>query len=494
MFNKSDNPDPRIKIGKKKITDLNDMAIYIEDLNKLAASPSLSGPIPEYWEYSHDLMDCYNMSWYRTMATSPEQRTKNGYHGDDVELTIMYDLNRKIEFKIINRRFVISANRHAFRRNIAFPIVNPEDGSTKYRLDEITLDCPLKFQFCEQENRDMFPYPTSPMFALLPLHDQLCAWRSKRDHVAKLLSILRIETNGADAETLRKTLNIMGVILDDIEGDINSIQFNYNWDAIDSQIQYLEETIKEQLAAYTQFDAMQAMGDRASAAESGMAVGAIAQGLSTHQNSIMSLYAEIARQCIFNRVVYSVKSEFPVNNYGNYSMVTIQQMALLSVIRVKPKMAKKVNERTTAANALSLLGTMKDSIPSEVAGYLAQQALFGQMPRKFAANFIKDKGASEQEIANATLQAQNQAQMLRQNEQAYMSNPIPYETNNMMETMSPEEIDQVVDGLTREQGGISPEVLNMEGQEGSLQTGLEGLTPESGGELANANSFAETMV
>lgn len=492
IFNKADNPDPRIKVGKKKITDINDLAIYIEDLNKLAASPSLAGPVPEYWEYAHDLGSCYNLNWYRTLATDPEQRTKNGYHGDDVELTIIYDLNRKIEFKIINRRFVISANKHAFRRNIAFPIVNPITGETTYHLDEFTLACPLKFRFCEQENRDAFPYPTSPVFSILPIHDKLCSWRAKRDHVSSLLSILRIQASASDSDTLRKTLNIMGGILDDIEGEVNTINFTYDYTPIDTEIAYLENTIKERLSSYTQFDAMQMMGDRASAAESGMAVGAIAQGLATHQNSIMALYADIARQCIANRVAYSPKSEFSVRNYGGYSTVAIQAMALNAIVRVKSKMAKKVSEKTTAANALALLGNMKDILPPEIMGYLAQQTMFGQMPRKFAENFVKEQTASKEEIQNATLQAQNTAQMLRSNQAAYENNPIPYEVENIMQTQTPEDIDAIIYGLN--QGTASPEVLDMPEQEGAMQTNLEGLTSDSGSALANTNSYGEAVL
>lgn len=501
VFNKAGTPDPRIKIGRNKITTVNDLAIYIEDLNKLAASPSLQGGVGQYWEYAHDLRDCYNLNYYHTYATDAEARTKSGYNGDDVELTILYDLTRKIEFKIINRRFVISANKKAFRRNVAFPIVNPITGETRYRVDEFCLDCPLKFRFEDPETRDYYPYPTSKLFSLLSLHDQLCAWRSKRDHVTKLVSILRIETNGADADSLRRAKNIMGYILDDVEGDVNTIKFDYNYEPIDSQIAYLESTISAQLNAYTQFDAMQMMGDRASAAESGMAIGAIAQGLSIHQNTIMALYADIARQCIANRVAYSPRSEFPVNNLGNYSSITIQQMALNAVIRVKSKMARKVNEKTLSASALTLLGTMKDMLTPEGVAYLGEQAMMGQMPRRLAKTFIKEQGASDQEIANATLQAQNQAQMLQQNQSAYEANPVDYEANNVMEQLSPEEVDQVIDGINAEagnmgvqpqeqpEGGISPEMLDMQSQEGAMQTGLEGLTSDSGSAFANPNSL-----
>ena len=495
-FNKNGELDKHIKIGKKKIKTLNDLDIYIEDMNKLAQSPSLQAPITEFWEYDHDLRSCYNAGWYHTFATDPKAKTKSGYNGDDVELTIIYDLGRKIEFKIINRRFVISANKKAFKRKIAFKIHNPVTDEIKYRVDDFCLDCPLKFQFEEWEDRDKLHFPISPAMRYLPLHDELCAWRSKRSHVSKILAILRVETNGADADSLKKVFNIMGVILDDIQGDINTIQFPYDYTAIDSQIQYLETTIMEGLHAYDQFDALQNMGDRASAAESGMAIGAIAQGLATHQNAIMGLYADIARQCIANRVAYSNNSEFPVNNLGDYSSITIQEMALSAIVVVKPKLAKKVQERMIATNALTLLGTLKDVLTPEGVAYFSEQALMGNVPRKLAATFIKRQGATEQEVALAQQQAQNQAQMLQQNEQAYQQNPVPYEVNNVMQSLSPDEIDAVVNGIAEtapteiaeEQATteeVMPQPVETTSQDMGLSASLEGLTPESGSAMAN---------
>jgi len=495
IYNKADKPDPRIKVTNKKITTINDLEIYIQDMNKLAGSASLQGFPQNYFEYMHDLRTCYNTNWYRTLANTPEARTKSRYVGDDVELTVMYDLKKRIEYKVINRRFIISYNKKSFRRKIKFPITNPITNEITYRVDDFSLDCPLKFQFEEQENRDKFPYPTAQSWKLLDSFDQLCAWRAKRNHVTELLSILRIEANGADASSLRKVFNVMGVVLDDIQGDINSIAFQYDYTPIDSQIQYLENMIQGELHAYDQFDALQTMGDRASAAESGMAVGAIAQGMVTHQNAIMALYADIARQSIENRVAYSPLQEFPVNNLGGYASITIEQMALNAIVRVKPKMEKKVQERTLAANALSMLGTLKDILPQEAVGYLVTQALFGQVPRKLANSFVKPQGASEQEIANAALQAQNQANMLAQNQAMYEGNPIPYEVDNVMANNSPEDIESIITGLNTQNGGapaFAPDQTNapidMTSQEGSYQTDLAGLTPESGSQFANANA------
>ena len=495
----------KAKYSNRKIRTLNGLDIYVEDLNRMAVSPQLNG-LSEYGEYDHDLRTCYNLNWYRTYATDPEKKVKSAYNGDDVELTVIYDLDNKIEFKIINRRYVISANKNAFRRKIAFTITNPVTGEQKTRLDDFCLDCPLKFQYEEQENMDKFPHPWSPIFSLLDTHDELCGWRAKRDHVSKILSILRIETNGADATSLRGVLNIMGVVLDDIQGDINSINFAYDYTPIDSEIAFRENRIQQLLHAYDQFDALQAMGDRASAAESGMALGAVAQGLSTHQNAIMQLYADIARQCIANRVAYSSRMEFPVAGYGaRSSSISIQAMALDAVVNVKPALAKKVQERTIAANALQILGTLKDQLSQDIQAYLIEQVMMGTMPRGFAQSGILDKGPSEQEMALAQQQAQNDAMALQQNQQAYEQNPVDYEVENAMQNSTPEEIDQMIQGLNNGREAqvdyqdeaadmtlpsAGPEGLDMMSQEGAMSAGgVMGMTPESGGEYANPNGM-----
>ena len=498
------NVDKNAKYSNRKIRTLNGLDIYVEDINRLATSTQLSGGISQFDEYDHDLRTCYNLNWYHTYASDPKVSSKSLYNGDDVELTVLYDLDQKIEFKIINRRYVISANGKAFHRKIAFTITNPVTGEQKTRMDDFCLDCPLKIQFEEEENMDKFPHPWSPVFSLLDTHDELCGWRAKRDHVSKILSILRIETNAADAASLRGVLNIMGIVLDDIQGDINSINFQYDYTPIDSEIAFREQRIQQILHSYDQFDALQAMGDRASAAESGMALGAVAQGLSTHQNAIMQLYADIARQCIANRVAYSPRQDFPISNYGSNSSVSIQQMALDAIINVRPAMAVQVHEKAVAANALQLVANLAQSglVNKDGIAYLMERALMGTVPRKVASSFVREQGPSQEEIALAQQQAQNEAMALQQNQQAYEQNPVPYEVDNVMQTQSPDDIDAIIDELSGGQpipderqlaemsaNGGGPQGVDMEMQDGAMSTGLAGLTPETGGEYANPNSM-----
>lgn len=501
IFKENGELDKTAKYSNRKIRSLNGLDIYVDSLNRLASSTQLQGGIPQWGEYDHDLRTCYNLGWYRSFASDSKSRTKNGYNGDDVELTVIYDLDKKIEYKVINRRYVISANEKSFCRKIMFPITNPVTGKEKMRIEDFHLDCPLKFQFEEQEGMDKFPYPWAPVFSLLDTHDELCSWRARRDHVSKILSILRIETDAASADSLRGVLNIMGIVIDDIQGDINSINFNYSYDPIDSQISYLEGRIQQVLHAYDQFDALQAMGDRASAAESGMAVGAVAQGLSTHQNAIMQFYADVARQCIANRVAYSPNQEFPVTMNGKNSAITIQQMALEAIIDVKPALAKQIHERTIAANSLQLLGMYQGKISKSLEAYLMEQSMLGTMPRGVAESGILDAGPSQEEIQLAQQQAQNDAQILAQNQQMYENNPVQYEADNVMETRSPDEIDDVISTLNTEgQSNVEeqeaimdnprPEALDMMSQEGAMSpAGMPGMTAESGAEYANPNAM-----
>lgn len=490
------NGDKGVKVSKRKIRTLNGLDIYVQDINRLATSPDLTGWPSLYGEYDHDLRTCYNLNWYHTYATDPKAQTNSRYGGQDVELTVMYDIKNQIEFKIINRRYVISMNKQAFKRNIIFSQPNPLTNTMMYRFRECQIECPLLFGWEQHEEMDKYAHPSSSLFSLLDLHDDLCGWNARREHVSKILSILRIETNGADGESLKSVMNIMGIVIDNIQGDIKSMNLQYAYDPIDSQIERLTNTIQYHLSAYTQFDAMQTMGDRASSAEAGMAQGAIAQGLTPLQNSLMSLDAEIARLSLLNRVVYSPSSIFPITNHGQYSAVTAQEMALNAIIRVKSKMANKSNERMAATNALALLGSaVGQSAPDELKSYLLQQALFGQVPRRIAALAFGTSAPSPEETALAMQQAQNQAQMLQQNQQAYVDNPIPYEVNNMMDTMSGEDVDAVIAGLNNGGGEeimVSDKQMEVQpldvSQEGAMTADIAN-SPELGSQLANPDGL-----
>ena len=220
----------------------------------------------------------------------------------------------------------------------------------------------------------------------------------------------------------------------------------------------------------------------------------------------MQIYAEIARQCLANRVVYSPNQEFPVTNLGKNSSITIQQMALNTIINVKPKLAKEIHEKTLAANAIAIVSNFKDVLTPNAIAYFLQQGMLGQIPRKLAESFIAIPGATQEEVALAQQQAQNQAMMLKQNQMAYEQNPVPYEVDNIMQNATPDEIDKVIASLNGAMGGgevsgqpnptgranasqQGVDLLDMAGQEGAMDANLEGMTPEMASQQMNPNTM-----
>jgi hypothetical protein len=238
------------------------------------------------------------------------------------------------------------------------------------------------------------------------------------------------------------------------------------------------------------------MGDRASAAESGMAVGAVAQGLAQHQNAIMQVYADIARQCIANRVAYSPNHEFPVSNRGQYGSITIQEMALSATINVKSKLAKSVHERMLASNAMQLMATLMNTgrLTEDGIAYFAEQAMFGSAPRKMISSFIQQPQPSPEAIQAAQLNGQNMANQLAQNQEMYNGNPVGYEMENIEENASPEEMDAIISqmgGAIEPEGQEVPSIqdVDMTSQEGAYSSDLEGGSPEMAAMTENPNSM-----
>ena len=197
--------------------------------------------------------------------------------------------------------------------------------------------------------------------------------------------------------------------------------------------------------------------------------------------------------------------EFPVSTLGKERAITIQEMALDAIINVKPALAAKVAEKTIAANAMQVLASFSGRLSKELEAYLMEKAMLGIMPRGFAESGILDQGANPQEVALAQQQAQNDAQMLAQNQQAYEQNPTAYEIDEVMDTQDADSIDEIIAGMNAggdnyvdyqdmsrdaTMSGVGPESLDMISQDGAMTAGaVQGLTPESAGMYANPNQM-----
>ena len=92
-----------------------------------------------------------------------------------------------------------------------------------------------------------------------------------------------------------------------------------------------------------------------------------------------------------------------------------------------------------------------------------------------------------------TLKSHRTKNLQRQNQQMYMSDPLPYAVQQAMNTYSPDEIDTAIAQLGGERPDVRTEedlnLVDMEQQDGALNLDIEGQTSELGAMLANPNSM-----
>ena len=130
--------------------------------------------------------------------------------------------------------------------------------------------------------------------------------------------------------------------------------------------------------------------------------------------------------------------------------------------------------------------------------FFAEKALFGEAPRKMLATFIAPPQPDPAAVQAAQMNGQNMANQIAQNQQMYNDNPTQYETENVVENASPEEMEEIISRIggaieppMQDVPGVGegPEGLDMPGQEGSYVSDTEGMTPYSGPDTANMNSL-----
>ncbi len=509
------------RIRNKHLKTLNDMDVYIDDMNKMAENADFQNRAViqgDYGDYSHTLINCYNLNYYRSWSTDSEVRSKSLYNSDDVELTTFYDLDNGIEFIIINRIFVIAANSKAFHRRIAMRVEDPRNGTIRTVAKKVELPCPLVFGYRYAEIRDNFPYPYSIVMKYIPYFDRIIANESKKLTIQKIVTRLRVRADAGNARELSHDLGIFGQIFTDLQGDVSTLQLGYDFTPIQNQIQEDKQAIVDGMNAYNTYDLMLTMGNRASAQEAGLVKDSIAQGVVTLSLALETFYAEVTRASLMQFVVYGNNSKLGIINRGRYSTVALQEMALDAIIDVKTKSTAQTIQQRLATNVLQLAATFKDSpmIDNEVwLPFAFSMASYGQIPVAIARTFVKQPDQSPEDKAAARQNAANTAVALQQNQQMYQTDPIPYEVRQAMGNLSPAEqqglLKQLSSGqsqpqITQEElsaHGLSPQDVaaltgnggvptynNAEtsGQSGAAVGGMPGMTSDSGAIAGNPNA------
>ena len=360
-----------------------------------------------------------------------------------VELTYIFDHTNKKLFTILNRLYVVKEENFANKTvNYQFDFM----GETHKNKKKIDMPCPIvELPY----RRDMkSTYPTTPMAGALVLFDQYCSWNSIYRHNTFLTSLMTFVADSQNAEELQKMLFGSGVILTDIDDDVQVLQKPIDMNALVLIMQKIETELQETLNSYPAMAQSQMTNDRASARESMNLQHAISQGSLGFIKNIELFGEELMKTIVKMKIVYG-EEDFSFQNNNRFDLLTVEDLALDGVLTMKTTMAVQIAQNSRSANALQLLSSFGDP------KYINQKELMKTlMPIALSSNVISQSQAQalyqDPEHDEAMKQAiQDSTQNITNDlaDQEYQSQQYPFDTQleKLQSELSPEELKKVLD-------------------------------------------------
>lgn len=462
--------DEIYRAGKEyMVKTINDVDQYIECLQ--------GGFEGTRWEneLSHDL-DTFKGIYhsYRSKnSVSLDKKGKEtspvepGYKGDDVEVAYIWDLVSGIYGVIINRRFVIKAEKNPATKNVEVEYVNSK-GETKTRSVTVTVESPIiTIPFIEA---DWETYPVSPLFYCLDDFDTICSIESVMMHDLSIMAPITFQGASSDAEQYAKLSQIAGQI---VEGTLNTFGVmpkQHDLSPCITAIERFEQRIKRMLGATDQFELQAMMGDRATAAEVSSNIGAVSQRMNAPLANIECGMSEMTQKMFAMTIVFTKDDSVIFPYKGAVGTATKQDLLGRSLISAKLKSRIKIEQDQQGRNALMVLQTLIgiDSINKEnLITTLIPIVTQGVVSRRQAESFVN----KEQVSPLAILEAQQQVEQMQQQAANDMGMPI---TPEMVQGMSPEEIGQLSQSID---SAIQPQQAVPNTGYDNYQAGIEANMP-----------------
>jgi hypothetical protein len=247
-----------------------------------------------------------------------------------------------------------------------------------------------------------------------------------------------------NAEELQKMLFGSGVILTDIDDDVQVLQKPIDMNALVLIMQKIETELQETLNSYPAMAQSQMTNDRASARESMNLQHAIAQGSLGFIKNIELFGEELMKTIVKMKIVYG-EEDFSFQNNNRFDLLTVEDLALDGVLTMKTTMAVQIAQNSRSANALQLLSSFGDP------KYINQKELMKTlMPIALSSNVISQSQAQalyqDPEHDEAMKQAiQDSTQNITDDLARQDQYPFDTQLEEMKQHLSPEELDQVLE-------------------------------------------------
>lgn len=440
------------------LSTINDVDQYLEEL---------TGDYNEWEdEITEDLdtfKNIYNTAKYSESKSVDDKGNKvspvePGYKGDDVEVAYIWDTISNVYGVVVNRRFLVVATEHPYRKTIKVPYKDSE-GNDKTKEVTVELDSPMvTIPFLQLSNET---YPTSPLFYCLDDFDAICSMESVMNHNFSIMAPITFLGTSYDAEQVSMLSQVAGQIA---EGTLNTLQVmdkRHDMSAVISAIERREQRIKRMLGATDQYELSQMLGNRATASEVSTMSGVVSQRMNNPLANIECGMSELIQKMFAMYIIFGEDDEYTFANNGSVSTVTKIDMLGRSIIHAKLKSQIKLQQQEQSRSALMVLQTLvglpqgidKDALITTLVPIITQ----GVVSRRQAESFVQQNELTPDQIQQLQAMLQQNAPEAPMFDQAALSG------------MNPEDVDQMamaaqagMEGVPAEQmaAPMSPEMSN----------------------------------
>ena len=479
-----ENTGARAGEPKGYIKTLNRMDIPLNSLKEISLCTWLT-PAYKWDNIKYDMKTAFSNISQTAITQDPKKRSESNYGGADIERVYMYDKKKNTLFVLLSQFYVMEAIKMD-EKEIKFDY--EFEGHEHTLKKKICLPCPIHEFAFEEDSYNT--YPITPARAALDLFEQHYSYTSLYRHNGYIMSLITFISNSSNADELKKMMLGSGVILENIDGDIQTLIKSHDLSILTGLIQQLELQMQEDLNAYPPFAVSQMVNDRASAAESNSLQQTIAQGLALAKKNVDKFAAGLIRAFMLDHAILS-EEPLAFNNKGEYDEAAARVLATEALIQVKSKNASLLGAKMDSSNAMAILGMIdpaKYLNQDTLAPALIDKAFGGSFSRGQRATFVKKPEITVDEMNANAMGGANMAGNITAEQGAADADPYGRAMGDMADQLPPEVMGQVMERAQQmAAGGENP---NPAAQEANVPVS----DPEQAGLMANDPALAEGMV
>ena len=407
--------DIKRNIKKKKdgyiLQSINETDTYLDEIGNVVTAGKGNFKARELKNsyLAGDLNMFYSMSildWAQSSVTT-EGKVFSKYEADDVEISYIYDLINRVRLTVINRRFIIRAEKNYLTGDIEYthPIIDGVNGAVSEAYDKVKISLDHPYVALENKRSLWQNYAYTELNDLLDDFDDICALETLIAHTINIMTPITFTGNPSDVEKLSQISGVSGEL---IKGFVaNSITVLNK--AIDltpalSYIQRLEANIKWILNGPDPKEQSEMLGDRASGTEAALASSTATQGLAPFLSNLESWAGDLATKMFRFMAIYNDgdwEYKFPVKS----SIATLSrenlagQMKFRAILRNRIKVEARQSAQTTLQWFVPLVQSEyvinKDKMARDVIPLIAEAFTRGQVKSWFE----KDEATQQREQA-----------------------------------------------------------------------------------------------